>query len=181
MKKIIIWGVSLVITAVVLRIGFGFLIGFMYPLDYREDISSACKEYELDEYFVMSVIRAESNFNKDAKSSVATGLMQITDETALWIFEKMGIDADLSELNNPQLNIRMGCYYLRYLSSIFNNRDVVLAAYNAGMGKVSDWLSNPEYSKDSKTLYNIPYSETREYIKKVNKYEDIYKRLYKEG
>ena len=60
-------------------------------------------------------------------------------------------------------------------------RDTALAAYNAGMGNVSKWLKNPEYSSDGITLSYIPFKETREYVAKVNDYERTYKELYDLG
>ena len=74
----------------------------------------------------------------------------------------------------------MGCFYLNYLISHYKNTDVALAAYNAGMGNVNKWLSSEEYSVDGEKLSYIPYKETREYIKKVNKYQQKYKDLYSE-
>lgn len=151
----------------------------MYPVRYYEYIDKYASEYDLDEYLVMGVIKAESNYIHDAHSGVAHGLMQLTPETALWISDELKTDFSETDIEDPETNIRMGCFYLSYLISHYNNNvDVALAAYNAGMGNVSKWLSNSEYSKDGVNLSYIPFKETREYIKKVNEYKQTYKKLY---
>ena len=143
----------------------------MYPIRYSEYIEENSEKYNLDKYLVMGVIKAESNYIYDAHSGVARGLMQITDETALWISKQLDIEFTHDDIENPQKNIEMGCFYLDYLISHYDNTDVALAAYNAGMGNVNKWLSTPEYSIDGKTLSHIPYKETRNYVEKVNKLE----------
>ena len=74
----------------------------------------------------------------------------------------------------------MGCWYLRFLTDRFSEEQVVIAAYNAGHNRVQQWLDEG-YSKDGKTLDEIPYEETEKYVKKVNKAYENYKKLYKIG
>lgn len=151
----------------------------LYPLRYEEYILEYTKEYNLDEYLVMALIKAESNYIYDAHSGVATGLMQITDETANWIAEKMSIAFSKEDIINPKTNINMGCYYLRYLLDYYNeDQSLALCAYNAGMGNVNKWLSDKKYSEDGKVLKQIPFEETRQYIEKIEKYKEIYTFLY---
>lgn len=153
----------------------------IYPLKYEEYILQYSGEYGLDKFLVMAVIKAESNYQHDANSGVARGLMQITDQTAQWIAKKMDIEYENDDIKDPKININMGCFYLRYLIDYYNNDvSLVLAAYNAGMGNVDKWLKNPDYSKDSKTLYKIPFEETRKYLLKVEKGVRVYQKLYKE-
>lgn len=182
MKKIIkffIWIILLVILANILKFAAYKVICFIYPLKYDEYIEEYSAEYGLDKYFVMAVIKAESNYNPEAHSGVARGLMQITASTAEWIAEKISIEFSEDDIEEPRVNIRMGCYYLKYLSELYNNDKVlVTAAYNAGMGNVSKWLSDERYSKDFVTLSYIPFEETRRYTEKVEKYYKIYKKLY---
>ena len=66
--------------------------------------------------------------------------MQITAGTAEWIAEKMQIQFEEDDIENPDLNIKMGCYYLKHLLERYNDETLALAAYNAGMGNVSEWL-----------------------------------------
>ncbi|MBE7027336.1 MAG: lytic transglycosylase domain-containing protein, partial [Ruminococcaceae bacterium] len=102
------------------------------------------------------------------------------DSTATWIAEKMGYkNFSASELSNPQKNIEIGCWYLRCLLDKYNGDTILaLCAYNAGSGNVNAWLSNEQYSKDGKTLDNIPFSETRHYVANTQKYTEKYKKLY---
>ena len=151
----------------------------LFPLRYENYIVDFSNEYNLDKYLVMAVIKAESNFIPDAHSGVARGLMQITDETSLWISKKIDINLNSNSLEDPGTNIRMGCFYLRYLLDYYNNdQKLALAAYNAGMGNVDKWLQDPKHSKSGKTLDDIPFKETKNYITKINKVINIYKNLY---
>lgn len=150
----------------------------VYPLRYEEYILDSSEEYGLDKYLVMALIKTESNYIYDAHSGIARGLMQITDSTAEWIADKLNIDFSPEDIENPQLNIRMGCFYLNYLIEHYGNVQPALAAYNAGMGNVSRWLNDDTYSVDGETLHYIPFAETSEYLKKIEKYVEIYKKLY---
>ena len=149
-----------------------------YPLKYEELIKQYSDEYGLDPYFVSAVIYTESRFNEEAVSSAgASGLMQIIDETAEWISGKLCLDS--YDIFDPATNIEFGCWYLGYLNGRFDgNKDLVLAAYNAGPNRVEDWLSSEEYSSDGENLHSIPYEETDSYVTKVNEAYEKYKKLY---
>lgn len=168
-KNIILF---LFITALLISL----YIFFMYPIKYSSYIEKYSKEYEIDEVVIYSVILAESKFRNDAISTKeAKGLMQITDATGEWIASQIGdknFEADM--LFDPETNIKYGTWYLNNLSKQFSNQDTVFAAYNAGRGNVSKWLSNEEYSKDGITLYEIPFNETKNYIKSVNRNIEVY-------
>lgn len=150
----------------------------VFPLRYEAYIEEYANEYGLDKYLVMGVICAESEFDPTAHSGVAKGLMQITDDTAKWIAGRLGTDFYKDMAYEPEAGINMGCYYLAYLMDIYENEDTALAAYNAGMGNVGKWLSDERYSADGKTLFDIPYSETKKYVKRVRQLEAVYKKLY---
>ena len=153
---------------------FGFLATISaYPVQYRKQAAL----YHGDWRLVLSVIKAESNFNERATSAKgACGLMQILPDTAEFIAKKNQIEG--YDLYDGQDNIRLGCLYLQYLEGRFCNLKTVLAAYNAGEGTVSAWLKNEQYSLDGVTLIEIPYSETERYVKKIIKYYENYKRIY---
>lgn len=157
-----------------------YLLKVIYPLKYETTIIKYSKEYNLDPFLIMAVIKTESNFQKDVVSHKdAYGLMQLTDSTAKWIAEKMKKDNFRDEdLFDPEKNIEMGCWYLDDLRKEFNNVDLVLAAYNAGRGNVNKWLDDSEVSKDGKNLHNIPFGETDKYLKKVKANYRMYKFLY---
>jgi len=154
----------------------------MHPLKYREIIEKYSSEYGLDAYLIMAIIKVESNYNKDAVSHKgAKGLMQLTDQTAQWGAQKLGMDDYASDkVYDPETNIKIGCWYLNNLMKEFdNNLSLVLAAYNGGSGNVNKWLNDENLSKSGKTLDKIPFKETEQFIKKVMKEYHIYVKLYK--
>lgn len=157
-----------------------FLIG-IYPCMYAEEVTDAAEEFDVDAYLIYAVIHTESHFNPDALSVAgAKGLMQLTDDTYQWAIqrEQSGAEADPQNLFNPAVNIHYGVYVLSLLGEQFEDTDTILAAYNAGQGRVRKWLADPAYSDDGKTLNDIPYSETKDYIRRVRETQDRYRRLY---
>ena len=169
----------------VLIAGIGVLLGFntgrniAHPVAYIDLIEKYSAEHELDKYLVMAVIRTESRFIPDAHSGKASGLMQLTDDTAEWICDRRDMDYSSIDLMDPETNIDLGCYYLKYLIEHYDgNIDTALAAYNGGMGNVAEWLDDERYSNDGETLYDIPFPETKDYVKKVNDSWAYYKETY---
>ncbi|MEL7608971.1 MAG: lytic transglycosylase domain-containing protein [Bacillota bacterium] len=158
-----------------------------YKLDYKELIAEYSAEYEIDPYLVAAVIHCESSGRADAVSkSGAIGLMQIMPETGEWIAEKLGMKKFKSEkLTDPEVSIRMGCWYLEFLMERFSSNVVnVLAAYNAGHGNVDKWLEDGGLSEDGQ-LKNIPFEETDAYVEKVlyayEKYQALYPDAFQAG
>lgn len=153
----------------------------IYPIKYEEYVDEYSEEFDIDKYLVYSIIKAESKFKADAIShKEAKGLMQISNITRDWAVEELGLGK--VDVFDPETNIRIGCWYLRKLYDQFGDRNLVIAAYNGGSGNVSKWLVNKEYSKDGRELNNIPFIETSNYVKKVNKNYDKYRQIYsKEG
>ena len=176
-NKVVIFLILLFIISSVI----GVAVYGKYPLYYKDDIGRSSKNHDIDPYLVAALIDVESNFNKDALSPKdARGLMQITEKTGEWGFEQLEIEAfEKEKLFIPEVNIEIGTWYLQRLNQEFDgDLDLVLAAYNGGSGNVSKWLKNEEYSKDGKTLDNIPFKETENYVKKVNSGYKNYKKLY---
>ena len=173
MKKFFV-SAALVFSIFCILCTFGsFVLTQTYPTAYKQDIVA----YHDDWRLVLSLIKAESGFRTDATSNAgACGLMQILPSTAEFIAEKHDIES--YDLYNAQDNIRLGCLYLKYLEGRFSRLNTVLAAYNAGEGTVSDWLKNEKYSSDGVSLRDIPYSETKKYVKKIEKYYKNYLRIY---
>lgn len=152
-----------------------------YPLYYTDEINSASKKYNLDPYMVMSLIREESYFNENARSSTnAVGLMQLMPSTANFIMSKYSVNIPLEkDITDVETNIKLGCIYLKYLEERFNNNDLfVIAAYNGGEGSVNRWLKMKNSDADE-FVENIPYDETHNYIKKIFKTYHLYKKIYK--
>lgn len=160
------------------------LIGFLmlYPIKYKQEILTYSKKYQLKPQLVASVINVESGYNPKAISSVgAMGLMQIMPKTAIEIAEKLNFkDFKINDLYNPKINIEFGCYYLNYLLEVYNgNQTNAIAGYNAGLNNVNKWLLEPK-NLESGTVENIPFPETDNYVKKINKNLKIYERKFKE-
>ena len=150
----------------------------IFPLKYGVEVAQAAKTYDLDRWLVYAVIKVESDFVPDAQSHAgATGLMQIMPETGEWVMWRKGEEYDSSRITEPGYNIEIGCYLLSYLLERYDgNLDFAIAAYNAGSGKVDEWLNSPEYY-DGETL-KIPYAETSNYVAKVKYSYEKYKKLY---
>ena len=81
-------------------------------------------------------------------------------------------------LFDAQTNIKYGCYFYGILFEIYGNERTALAAYHAGMGNVKKWLKDERYSHAGKTLYDIPFDNTKKYVNKVIKTRNIYSKLY---
>src|SRR5439155_23205219 len=140
----------------------------------------------LDGYLITAVIREESSYNPSAVSSAGTlGLMQVMPQTEQKIASELGFPGFTQErLFEPCYNIRLGSWYLRQLSEKFgNNLVLVIAAYNAGPEAVSKWMQQGKGKDEDEFVESIPYTETRNYVKKVlrsyGEYRRIYVRIYK--
>ena len=152
-----------------------------YPYLFKDHINSAAGEFNVDPALILAVVKTESSFRPEVVSRAgAKGLMQITPDTFDFICYKGGFDGYcIDDLFNPEINIRLGTFFLSYLIEDFNGElQVALAAYNAGRGSAIRWLSDSSYSDDGKTLSYIPYKETRNYVEKVTSSFDTYKKLY---
>ena len=143
-------------------------------------VSAAAEEFDVPAAMILSVIRAESDFHPDAISRAgAMGLMQLMPQTFAWICEELQEPHDPQGITDPLLNIRFGTYYLSYLHKKFGSWRVALAAYNAGEGRVGEWLTDPALKRDG-TLRHIPYPETAAYVKKTLEYYVDYLESYPE-
>ena len=181
MKKIIIWLLLIVvlISGVVVT-GIAGVKKFIYPYGYKEIVEKYSKEYDLDPLLVLAVIKTESDFKQNAESHKgAKGLMQLMDDTGTWAASEVGIENFNPEmLFLPEVNIRLGCWYLENLTYEFGDLSLVLAAYNGGSGNVTRWLQTPEYSSNGKELEFIPFKETKKYVDKVKTNYNAYKYFY---
>lgn len=155
---------------------------FFYPIDYWEEVSTFSEQYDVDPYLIMAVIKTESHFDEKAQSPAnACGLMQLMPDTAGWIVEKaqMNIDPDQA-IWDPGDNIRMGVWYLRWLSQDYylGNWVAALAAYNSGMQNVDTWLKDGTWDGSFEDREQIPFQETVVYLERVKKtylrYYDFY-------
>ncbi len=174
----------------VAAIGLGFLADFIitcfekhaYPREYAEYVEVYAEQYGVPETVIFAVIRTESSFDSGAVSSAgAVGLMQMMPATFEWLTDEMLFDhLDEGMLYDPETNIKYGTYLLSRLYDRYGDWELAFAAYNGGQGNVDEWLEDPEYADGEGGLKEIPFRETRQYVKKVADARDMYERLYGE-
>lgn len=184
LRNTMIAAIFLVVAALVVPTAYNAILKWIYPLTYGDIVAKYSKTYELDPNLIMGIIKAESNFDANAVSDKgAKGLMQITETTGEWIAGKIGLESFQTEdLFKPTINIRLGCWYVNYLSSLFDgDLDLAILAYNAGSGNVKSWLEDDNYTDSEGNLIKIPFGETDEFLKRVKGNAEKYKLLYKEG
>jgi soluble lytic murein transglycosylase len=142
-----------------------------YPLRWSTNVRVYASQDHLDPALLAAVIESESKFNPDARSDAgAVGLMQLTPSTAKGIAQYTGGSRfRLSDLTNPDINIRYGAWYLGHLLSKYGNERLALAAYNAGQENVDRW---------QREHVGIQFGETRDYVDKVERLKKIYRRAY---
>jgi soluble lytic murein transglycosylase len=175
-KRIVCFALALA----VIFLGFMYILTTVFPLRYTDIIREYSIKYNLKQEMVYAVIHTESRFRPEARSPAsAAGLMQLMPETAAWAAERMGMtDYNAANITAPRVNIELGCWYLSWLHGHFDGEaDTALAAYNAGQGRVAQWLRDAELSSDGRTLDYIPYNETRNYVNRVNTAMPIYRLL----
>ena len=137
-------------------------------------VTAASVEFGVPAAMILAVIHAESDFQPDATSPVgAKGLMQLMPQTFSWLCERLEETPLQNGISDPATNIRFGTYYLSYLYEKFGSWRVALAAYNAGEGRVCEWLADPLLASGD-TLCHIPYPETAAYVKKTLEYYTDY-------
>jgi len=154
---------------------------FLYPRGFGELVEQYAKEYGLDPHLAYAVIREESSFLPQARSHAnARGLMQIIPSTGRKLSHALGIHFTRRRLYNPRVNIQMGTFFLSELIKTFNgNIQLALAAYNGGPIRVSKWLKDYGKVVDiDMFVEDIPFRETRNYVKKVMRSYYGYKRTY---
>lgn len=183
-KKILVCGLIILILIVFLIVFKNKIQRIFYPKLYEEFVSMYSDEYGVDENLVFAVIKAESNFQEDAVSHKdALGLMQIMKETAEDVARKYNIEIDFNnserEILNVQNNIKIGTKYLAVLLEKYKNIEVAVAAYNAGIGTVDNWIEKEIIKSDGSDIENIPYKETNNYVRKILRNYKIYQDLYK--
>jgi soluble lytic murein transglycosylase-like protein len=159
-----------------------------FPTPHKDALVAEAKRRGIDPAFVYGLIRQESRFITDAKSHVgAAGLMQIMPATARWTANRIGMtNFSGSQIHDINVNLTLGVAYLKYvLDENESNPSYAAAAYNAGPHRVRTWrraMSEDPANKQSDTKLalaiwseNIPFSETRDYVKKVSANTETYK------
>ncbi len=139
-----------------------------FPMPFRKEVQAAARELGLDPAYVYGLIRQESRFIMDARSTVgASGLMQLMPATARWTAKKIGLDYRADLINDRDTNLKLGTTYLKLVLDDFaGSQAMAAAAYNAGPGRPRRWREGP-LLEPAVWAENIPLSETRDYVKKV--------------
>ena len=183
--------IFIILIVIIMLIGIILLSGIpnkllkaMYPMKYEEHVSKYANEYGIDEFLVYAVIKAESNFDEKATSSKgAKGIMQLMESTAKDVAKKANIEIAQNEIEEKLLqvetNIQLGTKYLAILLEKYENTEVALTAYNAGIGTVDNWIEKGIISADGSNIENIPYKETNNYVRQILRDYRIYCELYK--
>ena len=152
-----------------------------FPMKYSDEVKKYAGEYDVPEDLIYAVIHTESGYDEKAKSHAgAIGLTQITPETFLWLQTKTGENLPEEALYDADTSVKYcAVFYGLLLKEFGGDEKTAIAAYHAGRGQVNAWLRDPDISPDGKTLVNIPESETKKYVEKVQRAVSIYDKLYK--
>jgi soluble lytic murein transglycosylase len=187
MRRLAVLACGLLIAAAALYALFGnrgreLLERTEYPLRYPAIVRGHARSNGLDPALLAAVIYSESRFRPHVRSARgAIGLMQLLPSTAEGIATRTGGTTFVpSDLDNPEINVRYGAWYLRHLedhySRLPNAMTLALAAYNAGMGNVDAWVS---HTPPGQSLRIPPaFAETRAYLNGIQHARGIYRRLY---
>ena len=152
------------------------------PLRHEDVIRQQASDKGLDPSLIAAVIYVESRFLDQTSHAGATGLMQLLPSTADYIADLSGGTAfERGDLATPQINIAYGSFYLEYLLDKYRGSEsLALAAYNAGEGKVDEWLASAESEGEAfRVAQHIPFPETRDYVHKVLDARRDYRRQYR--
>jgi soluble lytic murein transglycosylase len=149
----------------------GWYVRIRYPLRYQTIVRGHAHNYRLDPALLAAVIYQESKFDAHARSSSgAIGLMQLLPATAKGIaLHTGGARFHVSDLDEPEINVRYGSWYLRHLLEKYGDERTALAAYNAGQDNVDRWRADG---------LGIAFAETRHYVKRVEHLKTLYRRGY---
>ncbi|MFO1271812.1 MAG: lytic transglycosylase domain-containing protein [Rubrivivax sp.] len=139
-----------------------------FPTPFRDEVTAKAREAGLDPAYMYGLIRQESRFVADARSSVgASGLMQLMPTTAKWTAKKLGVEYKPEAIVDRETNLRLGAGYLKLVLDDFGgSQAMAAAAYNAGPNRPRRWREGA-FVEAAAWAESIPFNETREYVKKV--------------
>ena len=155
-----------------------------YLSPYSEQVRPAASNQSLDDAWVYGLMRQESRFVTNAKSTVgASGLMQLMPATAKWVAKKIGLrDFHHGQVNDTEINVLLGTSYMRLVMESLDNHPVLAsAAYNAGPGRARKWRAADRELEGAVYAETIPFTETRDYVKKVMSNSVYYAALFNEA
>ena len=150
------------------------------PLAYASMIREQAREKHLDPALIAAVIFAETKFVPRTSTTGALGLMQIEPATAEFLARRSGgTSFAIADLDSPDINIRYGSYYLRYLLDRYGGDETLaLAAYNGGETNVDAWLAEAHTAGVPFTIASIPFAQTRAYVTRVERAQVSYTKDY---
>jgi len=150
------------------------------PLDNEQIIREQAAAKHLDPALIAAVIYAETKFDPRTSSTGAEGLMQIEPATAAYLAKLSGgYRFTTKDLGTPAVNVAYGSYYLRYLLDHYENNEMLaIAAYNAGVTNVDEWVAKARTQGRSLTVSEIPFAQTQAYVQKVMAAQKEYRALY---
>ena len=155
-----------------------------FPTPHRKALHAIAKEQDIDEAWVYGIIRQESRFLVNVTSSAgARGLMQLMPDTAKWVARQLGMtDFQQNLVTQIDINLQLGTYYLKHVFSSLDNQPLLAsAAYNAGPGRARRWRDEEQILEGAIYAETIPFSETRDYVKKVLKNSVYYANVLEHG
>lgn len=170
---------ALAVMAILFLRGPNFLQRWYYPLpeEYIETIAESAERHQVNPYLIAAVIESESNWRaKTASEAGAVGLMQVMPSTAEEMRREGMVDSATvsgSDLSDPSANIEYGTAYFRFLVERYHEIETALAAYNAGISNVDEWVE-----VDGDIREEIEFPETRHYVLRVIRARDAYEELY---
>ncbi|HKM43675.1 MAG TPA: lytic transglycosylase domain-containing protein [Limnochordia bacterium] len=173
---------TLLVLAVIVLVFLSapFFLRGAFPLYYADIISVVAEDYDLDPMLLAAIIQVESSYRPEVVSPRgAIGLMQLMPETAIWLGEQSAQPTRVEDLLDPKTNIGLGAYYLTYLLERFPTQYAALAAYNAGPANARRWLDEHIWDGSYERTGQIPFGETRSYVRKVIMMHNLYTLLYK--
>ncbi len=157
------------------------ILQWLYPQKYAAYVEQYATEYGVEKELIYAIMKAESNFDSTATShSEAYGLMQLLESTAMEVANELGEEYLPKEaLYDPQKNVQIGTAYIaKLLDKYDGNKVLALAAYNAGIGNVADWIEEGILKEDGSNPENIPFKETNMYVRKIMRDYQIYQDIY---
>ncbi len=151
----------------------------LYPFGWRSDVANVARRAGIDPFLVAAVIREESRYDPKALSRAgARGLMQLMPGTAGPMARHRGIDFSDDLLEDPRANLELGTAFLAGLMKEFRDPRLAVAAYNAGDNRLRRWWKARKTSDIEAFVEEIPFDETRLYVKRVMLSWEEYRRLY---
>ena len=179
MKNKILAVIILICCIIFIIVYKNYILKIFYPIKFEDIVNKYSKLYEVDKNLIFAVIKSESKFDSEANSHKgAKGLMQVMDETAIDISIELGEEEKEINLLDPETNIKIGTKYLKNLIDKYNNINIALIAYNAGIGNVDKWIEDGTIKKDGSNVEAVPFKETNNYVRSIINNYKIYQEIY---